>query len=260
MPDIQEQPDNRGIPVDSVGINGARHPVTFSDGATKHAGVADVSMWVSLPADRRGTHMSRMVEFIHEQLSTLDPRTLPIALKAAAARLDVQSVGLSVGMPFAVAVTAPVSGLQSWQTHDLTIEANLHEGSGVTVSTGVRGEVTSLCPCSKAISDYGAHNQRSSVQLTIIGNADAPYPLSVIDAVTLIRSTGSSPVYPLVKRVDERELTMQAHDNPAFVEDMVRDLSSLCRARDIGHRITVTNIESIHAHDAVASLSWAPQR
>jgi GTP cyclohydrolase IB len=259
LPDIQVQPDSRGVSIDSVGIDRVRHPVTFTDGVTEHAGVADISVFVSLPADRRGTHMSRMVEFIDEQLSQFDPRALPIALKAAAARLEVQSVGLSIAMPFAVSVTAPVSGLQSWQINDLAVRANVHEGSGVTVSTSVRGEVTSLCPCSKAVSDYGAHNQRSSVELTILGNADDPYPLRINGIAELIRSTGSSPIYPLVKRVDERDLTMMAYRQPAFVEDMIRDLSMSCRRIRLAHNITVRNIESIHSHDAVASLRWSPE-
>ncbi len=118
-------------------------------------------------------------------------------------------------------------------------------------------EVTSLCPCSRAISDYGAHNQRSQVTLTLLGDGDNPYPLPVHEIVAAIRTVGSAPVFPVVKRPDERVITMQAYDHPAFVEDMVRDLSLWCRSRSLAHRVAVRNIESIHSHDAIASVQRA---
>jgi GTP cyclohydrolase IB len=122
----------------------------------------------------------------------------------------------------------------------------------------VVAEVTSLCPCSKAVSDYGAHNQRSRVTLTVVGDLNDPYPLPALEAAELAREVGSCAVYPLIKRVDERAITMMAYDRPAFVEDMVRDLSRLCRSRGFTHDIEVQNLESIHGHDASARISWRP--
>ena len=257
LPDIQSQRDQRGIDVDQVGVAGVRYPIHFDDGFTKQSGVATFDVSVTLPADRRGTHMSRMVEVVHEHLQEFDPREMPNVLKLAADRLDVDGVRVGVAIPLAFTVTAPESGRSAWQACDTTIVGQVK--AGVTeVSSTVATDVTSLCPCSKAISDYGAHNQRSLVTLTTIGSGDDVYPLTVATAFGLSRSVGSSPVYPVVKRVDERSLTMTAHDHPVFVEDMARDLSHECRSRGVGHMITIRNFESIHSHDAVASVAWSP--
>jgi GTP cyclohydrolase I len=158
---------------------------------------------------------------------------------------------LTMALPFATRVVAPASGAEAWQVHDLSLRGALGEYE-LEVETTVTAEVTSLCPCSKAVSDYGAHNQRSQVALTVLGDADDPYPVPVHEIAEMIRRVGSAPVYPLVKRPDERVITMQAYDHPAFVEDMVRDVSLACRARGLPHRVNVRNIESIHSHDAIA--------
>lgn len=255
---MQDELDERGIEIDSVGISNLRYPATFTDGKLTHSGVADVRVSVTLPAARRGTHMSRMVEFAHEHVQTLDPRTLPVALKSAAAKFEASSVKLIVTMPIAIPVRAPISQRRSWQVHDLSIGARLNEDAGVYIDSAVTSVVTSLCPCSKAISDYGAHNQRSYVTLSVTGDSADPYPLSVVEAVEMVRSAGSCPVYPIVKRVDERAITMKAFDNPAFVEDIVREISQQCRGRRLAHRVEVANIESIHGHDAAAKLRWSP--
>jgi GTP cyclohydrolase I len=120
----------------------------------------------------------------------------------------------------------------------------------------VTTDVTTLCPCSKAISDYGAHNQRSEITLQVAGTADAPYPLPVHEMVALLRAAGSAPVIPLIKRPDERVVTMQAYDHPAFVEDTIRDISLVCREKGLNHTVRAKNLESIHSHDAVASLTY----
>lgn len=255
LPDIQDESDSRGIEVDRVGVAGVRYPISFHDGAVTQSGVAMVDMTVTLPAARRGTHMSRMVELVHDHLRDLDPRELPTILKAAANKLDVDGVQLAIALPMAFPVASPASGLESWQACDVVVEGELVEGASA-VTTSVTSDVTSLCPCSKAISDYGAHNQRSTVTLAVIGIGDAPYPLAVEAAFTMIRKVGSSPVYPLVKRADERVLTMDAHDHPAFVEDMARDLSAACRRLGLAHEVRIRNIESIHSHDAVSSVGW----
>lgn len=257
LPDIQDEVDGRGIELDRVGIAGVQYPVRFNDGSSGHAGIATFDVTVTLPADRRGTHMSRMVEIIHDELQDLEPERLPQALKVAADRLDVDTVQVGVAMPMAFVVHAPASGKEAWQVCDVFLEAKFlvaHTELAVTVGT----DVTSLCPCSKAISDYGAHNQRSRVRLTTFGRDEDVYPLDVASAFSIIRSVGSSPVYPLIKRSDERVVTMGAHDHPAFVEDMARDLSQVCRERGVAHAVSVRNFESIHSHDAVASLAWSP--
>ncbi|MEU9577226.1 GTP cyclohydrolase, FolE2/MptA family [Streptomyces chilikensis] len=251
MHDVQNEYDSRGIEIDEVGIAGLRFPVTFDDGVTKQSGIADAAMTVCLQADRRGTHMSRMVALVQDELGMLDPRDVPRVLKEGAALLDAPAVKITVSMPFAQRVAAPATGEESWQVHSLTIEGRV-EDDQASVTTTVITEVTSLCPCSKAISDYGAHNQRSEISLGVTGYGDAPYPMPVDEAVTILRASGSAPVVPLVKRPDERVLTMQAYDHPVFVEDMVRAVSVECRGRGLRHSVKVRNLESIHSHDAVA--------
>lgn len=255
LPDIQDQFDPRGIELDEVGVAGVRYPVRFSDGSTQQSGVASVDMTVRLPSERRGTHMSRMLALVHEHLRDFDPRELPTTLKASADRLDVVGVRLSLSLPVAFEVVAPASGIEAWQASDVSIAAALDDDV-VEVRTTVETDVTSLCPCSKAISDYGAHNQRSRVGLTVLGTSDDVYPLPVRRQFDMIRDVGSTPVFPIIKRVDERVITMNGYEKPAFVEDMARDLSAACRELWISHEITVRNLESIHSHDAVARLAW----
>ena len=255
LPDIQDGCDGRGIELDQVGIAGLRVPTTFSDGSMTQAGIATFDVIVTLPADRRGTHMSRMVEIVHDQLQVVDPRTLGLVLKLAASKLDVECARITVSIAVATPVTSPTSGRESWQASDLALTASV-EGDVFQLLTSVTSQVTSLCPCSKAISDYGAHNQRSDVTVSVGGVGDSPYPIAVRQIVDIIRSAGSCPVYPIVKRPDERAITMSAFDHPAFVEDMARDLSLQLRELAITHEVRIRNLESIHSHDAVAKLSW----
>ncbi|MFJ1656884.1 GTP cyclohydrolase I FolE2 [Streptomyces sp. NPDC088337] len=258
MHDIQNEIDPRGIAIDEVGISGLRYPLTFDDGHTRQQGIADVSVTVGLQADRRGTHMSRMIALVHEELATLAPQELPIALKRGLTLLDAPSLILTLSLPIATMVAAPASKRQSWQTHDVTITGRITP-DGCTVTTAVTTDVTSLCPCSKAISDYGAHNQRSEITLQVTGTADGPYPLPVHEMVDLLRAAGSAPVVPLIKRVDERVVTMQAYDHPVFVEDIIRDISLTCRQKGIEHAVMAKNLESIHSHDAIATLRYTPE-
>lgn len=254
MHDIQGEADDRGIEIDEVGITGLRYPLSFDDGVTRQCGIADLEVTVRLQHDRRGTHMSRMVALVHDQLRYFDPRALPTILKSGASLLDAPQLIIRVEMPLALPVTAPASGLESYHVHQVAI-AGTWTPDAVTVSTAVTSEVTSLCPCSKAISDYGAHNQRSRVTLSVTGRDDDIYPLPVAACVAIIGESGSAPVIPLVKRPDERQLTMQAYDHPVFVEDIARAVSSACRVRGLRHQVRVHNLESIHSHDAMAFLN-----
>ncbi|RNL73607.1 GTP cyclohydrolase I FolE2 [Streptomyces sp. I6] len=254
MHDVQGERDERGIEIDQVGISGLRYPVTFDDGDLRRQGIAEVRVTARLQHDRRGTHMSRMVALVHEYLQDFDPRSVGTLLKAGANALD--TPGLSVHLSTSVAdeVVAPASGIPSWVVHDVLF--GMHWDAGlVRLDTSVTCEVTSLCPCSKHISDYGAHNQRSEVSLCVTGEGDSAYPARVRELAGLAAACGSAPVVPLVKRPDERVLTMQAYDNPVFVEDMAREVSAACRSRDLTHRVTVKNLESIHSHDAVAVVT-----
>lgn len=257
LPDVQDEVDVRGIELSDVGISGLRYPTEFRDGSTSQAGVGLFDVLVTLPSDRRGTHMSRMVQLVHDHLATIDPRELPLVMKRVAAKMDIDQAQVRIALPIATRVISPVSGLEAFQASDLGLDAAIIAGS-FSLTTTVTTQVTSLCPCSKTISDYGAHNQRSDVTVSVSGTEDDPYPMDAVQIVELIRSSGSCPVYPLVKRPDERAITMTAYDHPAFVEDMARDLSLALRSRNVGHAVNIRNLESIHSHDAVASVAWAP--
>ncbi|UBV16882.1 GTP cyclohydrolase FolE2 [Mycolicibacterium fortuitum] len=255
LPDVQGAADTRGIDIDEVGVGGLRYPVLFDDGGIAQSGVAEIEMTVALPADRRGTHMSRMVQATEAHLACVNPYDLHLAFKAIAGLLDATSLHIALTMPIATHVESPVSAHRGSQVHDLRLQGRLVDDE-FHLKTAVTTDVTTLCPCSKAISDYGAHNQRSKVTLSVEGDDDFPYPLPARDIIQLVRDSASCPVYPVVKRPDERAITMAAFDNPKFVEDLVRDLSAGCRDRGVPHQIEARNIESIHSHDAVARLGW----
>ena len=257
LPDIQGAPDGRGIYIDEVGVSGLRYPVTFDDGVLEQSGVADIEMTVGLLADRRGTHMSRMVQAVEAHLSTINPHELHTAFKTIAAVSDTSDLRIMLTLPFATRVVSPATGLSGQQVHDLSLRGRLRDDH-FRLSTSVTTDVTTLCPCSKAISDYGAHNQRSRVTLSVRGENDAPYPVGAGELVQLVRGASSCPVYPVVKRPDERAITMAAYDNPKFVEDLIRDLTVSCRNLAVPHEVEARNIESIHSHDAVARVSWSP--
>ena len=257
LTDIQSEHDSRGVPIEEVGITGLRYPVTFDDGTLKQATTADIELTVALPAHQRGTHMSRMVQLVDTHLQTVNPHELPRVMKTAGALLEADKIFLRTAMPLATRMSAPTSGEQGFQVHDIALDAKWSVDS-FTLKTSATVDVTTLCPCSKAISDYGAHNQRSRVTLSVHGYGDAVYPAGVPQMVKLIQGSASCPVYPVVKRPDERTITMAAYDNPRFVEDLVRELSLSCRDRGLPHSITARNIESIHSHDAVARLCWDP--
>lgn len=255
LPDVQGAPDDRGVAIDEVGVSGLRYPITFGDGEIEQSGIAEVEMTVSLPPDRRGTHMSRMVQAVEAYFRRVNPYELPTAFKATAAVLNATDLRVAITMPVATRINSPVTDNSGYQVHEVALRGRLQEGE-FRLSTTVTTDVTTLCPCSKAISDYGAHNQRSRVSLTVDGENDAPYPVPVVDLVQVLRSSASCPVYPVVKRPDERAITMAAYENPKFVEDLIRDLTLVCRSLGVTHEIVARNIESIHSHDAVARIAW----
>lgn len=256
LPDVQSARDDRGIDIDEVGVSNLRYPLTFDDGDIVQSGVAEIEMTVGLPSDRRGTHMSRMVQAVEEHLERVDPRELHPAFKAIANLLDATELRIGLSLPIATRLCSPATANTGSQVHDLRLQGRLG-GGDFRLRTTVTTDVTTLCPCSKAISDYGAHNQRSRVSLSTLGEGDDPYPAAASRLVEMIRESSSCPVYPVVKRADERVITMAAYDNPKFVEDLIRDLTIACRDRGIPHQIEARNVESIHSHDAVARLSWS---
>ena len=249
MRDVQNEPEERGLTLDAVGVAGVRLPVVAFGGPT----VAVADLEVSLAADRRGTHMSRLVELLHQHRETVDFAGVEALLDATAERLEAEEVRVTLRFAHFVTRTAPVSGTAGLLDLDVAFVGR-RAGGRNTVQLEVTVPVQSLCPCSKAVSDYGAHNQRGrvTVQITPTGPGLEPDALAA-----LVEAEASAPIYPIIKRGDERHVTMQAYDNPVFVEDLTRGVAAALEAHPLvgAYRVRVVNEESIHNHQAVAERS-----
>ncbi len=261
MIDMQSQADDRQIDIDQVGVSDLRSPIVVLDRASeRQSTVASVNMSVALPHHFKGTHMSRFVEVLNEHRGELTMRTMPALLSDLKARLEAESARVEVRFPYFIERAAPASGAKGLMDYEswFHAETNAH---GDDFVLGVRVPVTSLCPCSKAISDYGAHNQRGYISIDVRSEADADGRPTVIwleELVEVAEASASAPVYALLKREDERHVTMQAYDNPVFVEDMVRNVAFRLRKdeRVLWFRVHAVNHESIHNHGAFAQIEW----
>lgn len=259
--DVQARPDERELPIDNVGVSGLKHPIVVLDQkAERQRTIAELSMSVSLPRHFKGTHMSRFIEVLNEHHDEVTMRTLPKILAALKHRLEADRARVEVRFPYFVQRVAPVSGASALMDYQCGFvgEAN---GGAERFMLSVEVPVTSLCPCSKAISDYGAHNQRGHITIEVESpsGADGQHHLIWIEElIQVAEESASAPVYPLLKRADERHVTMQAYDNPVFVEDIVRNVASRLRAdtRVARFRVHAVNHESIHNHGAFAEIRW----
>jgi GTP cyclohydrolase I len=256
--DIQAGEDRRGIALPEVGISGLRHYVLTGDATNQRHVVAILDLAVALPADRRGTHMSRLVEIALEHEDDLTMGSLPVVAKRLLAHLDADAGSLKVAFPLVSQQASPVTRRRATNVHDVVMTVR-QEGEDVTLDVHVEVVATSLCPCSKAISEYGAHNQRSrvGVGVTVEGGDGVARLPSLDDLVHWAEEACSCPVYPLLKRPDEQYVTERAYDNPVFVEDIARTLAIRCQALEGPgeYRVDVLNEESIHRHDAFARVS-----
>ena len=259
--DVQSRPDVRGLPIDNVGVRDIRCPITVLDrtDAKQHT-VASVSLSVSLPHHFKGTHMSRFVEILEHHDGELTMRTIPSLLEEMRRRLDAERARIEVRFPYFIRRSAPVSGSTALMDYQCSFigEADAADSDFIL---GVEVPVTSLCPCSKEISEYGAHNQRGHITIDVRSTCDGqgnPNLIWIEELIEVAESSASAPVYPLLKRVDERHVTMQAYDNPVFVEDMVRNVAVQLRAdpRIAWCSVRAVNQESIHNHNAFASVVW----
>lgn len=254
LPDQASEQDHRQIPIDAVGIRRLRYPITVKEkGGGHQSTVAEIEMAVALPAHVKGTHMSRFIEVLEAHRGEVTISTLPSILTATQRRLEAESVSISLDFPYFMQKAAPVSKVRSMMDYRCGFRAR-RCGRGATVfELVVRVPVKSLCPCSKAISDYGAHNQRSIVEVILAADAF----IWIEDVIAAVEGAASAPVYALLKRADEKWVTEQAYDNPRFVEDLVREV--LLALRALGARrvqVTAENFESIHNHSAFARLAW----
>lgn len=252
IPDVQSSADTRHIAIDKVGIKSIRHPVKVSDKATgvQHT-IANFNMYVGLPHNFKGTHMSRFVEILNGHDREISVENFPTMLQEMVERLEAKSGHIEMNFPYFINKAAPVSGVQSLLDYDVTFIGDICDGK-ITTTLKVVVPVTSLCPCSKKISDYGAHNQRSHVTVSARLN-DFVW---IEEIVQLVEQEASCELYGLLKRPDEKFVTERAYDNPKFVEDMVRDVAARLNAepRISAYVVESENFESIHNHSAYALI------
>jgi len=250
--DVQNSEDTREISIDRVGIRSIRHPIRVrtESGAVSHS-VATFNMNVRLAHHVKGTHMSRFVELLETNPEPFDAASLVSLLEHMVTRLEVSDGRIEMQFPFFIEKAAPVSGVKSLLDYEVFLAGEIN--SGVTrVTTKVVVPVTSLCPCSKEISAYGAHNQRSHITISVRGAE----PLSIEEVVRIAEGQASCELYGLLKRPDEKYVTERAYDNPKFVEDLVRDVAAALNAdtRVEAYVIESENFESIHNHSAYAMI------
>jgi GTP cyclohydrolase FolE2 len=252
LPDIQSREDRRELRIDAVGVSGVRCPVTVRTGGNRVTTVATFSLSVALPPTARGTHMSRFIELVERRREPLDAAGFRALAHAMLQRLDARSGTIEMRFTHFVAKVAPVSGVRSLLDYDVRWRADAAADGGGSFSMRVVVPVTSLCPCSKEISDYGAHNQRSHVTI----DADLESDMDVDELIAIAERSASCEVYGLLKRVDEKYVTERAYDNPRFVEDLVREVALALdgEPRVRAFVVEAENFESIHNHSAVAKI------
>jgi GTP cyclohydrolase I len=251
MKDIQNHKDNRNIDIDQVGVKGIRYPITVLD---KNMGeqqtVAKINMYVNLPRHYKGTHMSRFVEILNEHSRRISLQNFSEIMEEMKKRLNAKSAHMEITFPYFIKKRAPVTKSEGLMEYICTFKGSLNEGSDLV--TIIHVPISTLCPCSKEISAFGAHNQRGEVTLQVRFKKF----IWIEDLIRLVEETASSDVYSVLKREDEKYVTEWAYDHPMFVEDIVREI-----AQKLNHDPNITwfaveseNFESIHNHNAYACI------
>ena len=250
MKDVQSQKDDRNIPIDKVGVKNIRYPITVLDQANvTQQTVACINMYVNLPHQHKGTHMSRFVEILAERSNNMSLEKLPGILQEMKTRLNAQSAHIEVDFPYFIEKAAPVSGALSLMEYNAAFRGSLN-GSGMDLVVQISVPVTTLCPCSREISTDGAHNQRGIVRLAVRYKKF----IWIENLIRLVEESASCEVFSLLKREDEKYVTETAYDNPMFVEDIVREVASKMEQDDniTWYSVDSENFESIHNHSAYA--------
>jgi len=254
--DVQGRPDTRQLPINRVGIKDINHPVRVKDRAAgeQHT-IANFNMYVNLPHNFKGTHMSRFIEILHTERE-ISVESFRAMLEKMTTRLEAQVGHIEMSFPFFIMKKAPVSGVESLMDYQASL---IGERRGARTTTWLRVvvPVTSLCPCSKRISAYGAHNQRSHITIT----AKLKSHIWLEELIDIAESEASSQLYGILKRPDEKYVTEHAYDHPKFVEDMVRDVAGRLAGdtRIAAYVVEAENFESIHNHSAYARIEKGEQ-
>ncbi len=252
MHDKQNERDHRELRIDKVGVRGLRFPVQIRDKArVVQNTIATIGMYVDLPKEFKGTHMSRFIEVLNAHGNMVHVENITDILHAMQKKLNADTAHLEMEFPFFLTKKAPVSGMEGMMDYTARFDATATNGDIDFVLTVVAG-VTTLCPCSKAISEFGAHNQRGSVTVKVRSRR----AIWIEDLIALVEGSASSELYSLLKRQDEKAVTERAYENPVFVEDLVRNVVVRLNAHpDVTwYKVEAENFESIHNHNAYACI------
>ena len=250
--DIQQEHDHRELPIDKVGVRDLRFPIRIRDKAHVYQNtIATVGMYVDLPHQFKGTHMSRFIEVLHAHGNAIHVENIPEILSAMQEKLHAQTAHLEMDFPFFLEKSAPISNKTGLLDYGARFDATAN-GNEIDFVLEVRANVTTLCPCSKAISAHGAHNQRGQVTVQLRSKET----VWIEDVIRLIEVSASSELFSLLKRPDEKYVTEKAYENPVFVEDLVRNAAPRLNQHPsvIWYRVEAENFESIHNHNAYASI------
>jgi GTP cyclohydrolase I len=252
MQDKQNERDHRELPIDKVGVRGLRFPIQIRDKAhVSQNTIATIGMYVDLPKEFKGTHMSRFIEVLNAHGNMVHVENITDILHAMQKKLNSATAHLEMEFPFFLCKKAPVSGREGLMDYTARFDATASGAEIDFVLTLIAG-VTTLCPCSKAISQYGAHNQRGTVTVQIRSRK----AVWIEDLIALVEGSASSELFSLLKRQDEKAVTERAYENPVFVEDLVRNVALKLNAHpDVTwYRVEAENQESIHNHNAYACI------
>ncbi len=254
LPDVQGSTDDRQVAIDKVGVKDVTFPVRLrtQDGGTQTT-VAKINMYVALPHYKKGTHMSRFLEVLNKHTSEpISPEDIPHLTEAIRDRLDAEEAHFEAEFTYFIKKPAPVTGKPGLMDYQVRFECTA-DGKAADMVLSVKAPATSLCPCSKEISSYGAHNQRCHIEAAVRTEG----MLWIEELATLLEGAASCPVFAVLKRPDERWVTEKAYENPKFVEDIIRDLAVALDAEDRirWYSISSENFESIHSHNAYAELA-----
>lgn len=253
LQDVQSQTDRRNLAIDSVGIRRLRLPAKIKGEQGVQETVATLELGVNLPGNQRGTHMSRLLELANNESAVIDFKYVARLLNMICERLAAENATLRIEFPYFVEKRAPISGVRSLMDYDCAFVGR-KTSTATTSELIVTAPVTSLCPCSKEISDFGAHNQRSS--LTAVIEPKTESDITIEETIRLLERQASCGVYGVLKRSDEKYVTEHAYSHPKFVEDLVRDIAMELKddSRLVAFRVEAENFESIHNHSAFACI------
>lgn len=251
MRDVQNEKDWRNIEIDKVGVRNLKYPIVLLDKANdKQHTIASINMYVNLPHQFRGTHMSRFIEILNKYRREIDIHNMGKIMKEMKENLNAESAHLEIEFPYFIEKRAPVSGAKSLLGYQCKFIGELNHR--MKLYLGVSIPILTVCPCSKEISDRGAHNQRGQIRLLLQFKGF----LWIEDVIEMAEDCASGAVYSLLKREDEKYITEKSYDNPTFVEDVVRNVAmKLDKVENIiSYQVEVETCESIHNHDAYACI------